>query len=387
ALALKERPEVFLATIQIAITLVGTLASAVGGAAAVEALTPWLATLGAGAAAQPLALGLVIVAITFAALVLGELTPKAVALRRPDRIACAVARPIAALSRGAGPLVRLLTVSTNALLGLLGQRGGPEAPPVSVDEIRQLLREGTAHGVFEKVEEELVANVFEFADTTVREVMIARPDVRGLDVDTPPDEVLPRAADIGHSRLPVYRGSIEHPVGVVLIKDLLRAVATGGPLALGALARPALYVPETARVSALLAEFQRSRQNLALVVDEYGVVIGLVTVEDVVEEIVGEIRDEHERAGPADITRLPDGSWLVDGRTPVWRLREALGIPVEDSPDYTTAAGLVLATLGSVPTPGVTLTFGGHRWTVVDMEGPRIVKLKLDPERGAGRAA
>ena len=229
ALALRERPETFLATIQIAITLVGVLASAVGGAAAVAVLTPWLVEYGVSEAwARTLALGAVILVITYCSLIIGELVPKAVALRNPERIAGVVARPISWLSRLSAAPVRLLTASTRAVLRLLGLGRFQESPFVSEEEVRYLVTEGAAKGIFEPVERELVQNVFEFADTTVREVMVPRVDIQALDVETPPDDVLRAATEIGHSRIPVYRESIEHPVGVVVIKDLLRAAADRG---------------------------------------------------------------------------------------------------------------------------------------------------------------
>jgi len=202
AMSLKERPEAFLATIQIAITAVGTLASAVGGAAAVEALTPWLAGLGLPGAkewAGPVALGIVVLLITYVSLVIGELAPKAVALRNPERIACLVAPAVFWLSRISSAVVRALTASTNAVLRVLGQGTAQESPFTSEEEVRYLVRQGAAKGIFEKVEEELVHNVFEFADTTVREIMTPRPHIQGLDMATPAEEVLRRAVAIGHS--------------------------------------------------------------------------------------------------------------------------------------------------------------------------------------------
>lgn len=380
AMSLKEAPEAFLATIQIAITAVATLASAVGGAAAVEALTPWLAGLdlpGAAAWAGPAALGLVILVITYVSLVVGELTPKAIALRNPEGLACVVAPLIQGLSRVSSGLVRGLTVSTNAVLRVLGQGATGASPFVSEDEVRYLVREGVAKGIFEKVEGELVHRAFEFADTTVREIMVARPNIRGLEISTPPAEVLRRAAEIGHSRIPVYRESIEHPVGIVVMKDLLRVAARGAPAALSGLLRPPLFIPESSYISVLLREFQRSRQNLALVVDEYGVVVGLVTLEDVLEEIIGEIREEGEPGGVPFARRLPDGSHIIDGAAPVRDVREKLALPLEDSPDYSTLAGFLLHTFQAVPTPGASIAFNGYRWTVVDMEGPRIAKIKV----------
>jgi Mg2+/Co2+ transporter CorB len=245
AMRLKEAPDRFLATIQIAITAVGTLASAVGGVAAVEALTPALATVGLGTLAQPAALALVIVAITYVSLVLGELAPKAVALRDPERLATLVAPVIAGLSRLSARLVRLLTGSTNLLLRLVGLSHAETSPFVSEEDVRYLLREGAARGVFEKVEEELVHNVFEFADTTVREIMTPRTRIAGLDLVTPAPDVLARTVETGHSRIPVYDGSLDRIVGVVTLKDVARCVARGEAPALAALIRLPVFVPAT----------------------------------------------------------------------------------------------------------------------------------------------
>jgi putative hemolysin len=383
ALALKQAPESFLATIQIAITTVGTLASAVGGATAVEALTPFVTSLGIPGVdrwARPVALGLVIIVLAYVSLVVGELAPKALALRDPERLACLVARPIRWLSRVFGVVGRMLTTSTNTLLWLLGVRKADESLFVSEDEVRYLVTEGAAKGIFEGVEAELVHSAFEFADTTVREVMVPRPNIRGLDITTSPNEVLARAAEIGHVRIPVYRESIENPVGVVTMKDLLGTAAHGAPVALETLVRPVLFVPEFARISVLLKEFQRTRQSLGIVVDEYGGVVGLVTVEDVLEEIVGEIREEQEPGGLPYVTRLPDGSYVLDGTAPVRELRAKLSLPLEESPDYSTVAGFLLDRLQGIPRPGASVVANGHRWTVVDVEGPRITKVKVQRE-------
>jgi CBS domain containing-hemolysin-like protein len=178
--------------------------------------------------------------------------------------------------------------------------------------------------------------------------------------------------------MPVYRGAPEHPVGVVTLKDLMRVVAGGGSLDLRALLRPSLFVPEAARISALLREFQRTRQGLAFVVDEYGTVVGLVTVEDVVEEIVGEIRDEDETV-PSLIARWPDGSFIVDGMAPVDEVERVLGVSLPETRDYTTVAGFILTTLNTVPVRGTSFTVAGRRWTVLEMDGPRIRRVQVRP--------
>ena len=230
ALDLKATPETFLATVQIAITLVGTLASAVGGAAAVEVLTPKLTALplaGAERWAEPAALAVVLVVITYISLVIGELAPKALALRNPERIACVVAPVLHVIARIAVAPNRALTLSTRAVLTLLGQRAAAAPPPVSEEEVKILVQEGAARGIFEHHEAELVRRIFAFTDTPVRSIMTPRPNIRGLDVTTPPSEILRTAAEHERSRLPVFRDSIDEPVGFVTIKDLFAAVARG----------------------------------------------------------------------------------------------------------------------------------------------------------------
>jgi putative hemolysin len=380
ALGLKEAPDAFLATIQIAITSVGTLASAVGGAAAVEALTPRLAGLpvpGATQWAEPVALAAVIVLITYASLLLGELVPKALALRNPERFACFVARPVEILSRASHWLVRVLTMSTNLVLLVLGQSRAIEAQHVSEEDVRYLMREGAARGVFEREEAALVHRVFEFTDTTVREIMIPRPSVLGLDIATPPSEVVAQLAQVGKSRMPVYRDSVEHTVGVITLKDVVRALARGEEVELVRLASPALFVPEMLPVSRLLKEFRRTGREFAMVVDEYGSIVGAVTLEDVLEEIVtGTPGEGTSGVGITGVSRLPDGSYLIDGLVPADDARMALGVPIPESEDYQTVAGFILYHLAAVPTPGMSVDLPGWRLTVFAMDGPRIAKIK-----------
>ena len=378
AIALKQDPDTFLATVQIAITLVGTLASAVGGATAVRALTPWIAELPLSGArwAEAIALGLVIVLITFASLVIGELTPKALALRNPERAACMVAPMLHLLSRLATGPNRLLTLSTRAVLTILGQREAGQPPPVSEEEVKYLVREGAAHGVFERHESDLVQRIFDFTDTPVRSVMIPRPNIHGLDIATPPDQILHAAAAQKRSRLPVFRGSIDEVVGFVTVADLFAAVARGTIPPLERLIRPCLFVPAMMPVGVLLKEFQRRHASLALVVDEFGQIMGLITMEDVLEEIVGEIRDEGEGPGLPFATRLPDGSYLIDATATIRDLREQGGFPLEDSPHYQTLAGFLMYRLGTVPRPGTSHREQSHVFTVVETDGPRIVRVK-----------
>jgi putative hemolysin len=353
----------------------------VGGATVTETLIPWLESLPVAGARQwgePAALGLVILAITYFSLVVGELVPKSLALRNPERAACLVARPIRSLIKVAAWPSRLLTLSSRALLTLLGHRDTPAASLVSEEEVKYLVREGVSHGVFERHESELVHRVFQATDTPVRAIMVPRPKILALDIDTDPAEVLARAVAFGRTRFPVIRGSLDEPVGVVLIKDLLRCAAEGKPPLLAQLLHPPLFIPESARISEVLREFQRQHRNLAIVVDEYGQTAGLVTTEDVLEEIVGELREEQEPRGLPYLSRLPDGSYLIDGAATIHDLRTQAGLPLEESSGYQTIAGLLLHTLNAVPQPGASVSAHGFAWTVAEMDGSRILKVKAE---------
>jgi magnesium and cobalt transporter len=206
--------------------------------------------------------------------------------------------------------------------------------------------------------------------------MVPRPSIRGIDVMTPSAEIPRLAASVGHSRIPFYRDDINHPVGILWLSDLLRALANDRPLELAELLRPPLFVPEKTKISTVLRQFQQQREHLGLVVDEYGGVVGLITVEDILEQIVGDI-GETDASGRA-VRRLPDGTLVADGLAPIDDLRSA-GIPVPDSPDYTTAAGFFMTTLGAVPKRGSTVSNGGYRWTVMEADGPRVRKIRIEP--------
>ena len=247
--------------------------------------------------------------------------------------------------------------------------------------MKYLVREGASQGVFEAQESDLVHRVFQFTDTAVRHVMVPRPNIQALDITTPPEQVLMRAAELGHTRLPVYRGTLEETVGVVVIKDLFRCRAGGTPRCSSALLHTPIFVPETTQVSDVLRMFQRSRLHLALVVDEYGQVVGLVTTEDLLEEIVGEIHDEGESPRLESVTRLPDGSYIIDGTATIRDLREQVGLPLDDSPGLPDGRRLHPAPARRGAAAGRDAHAAGHRWTVVDMEGPRIMKVKAEPER------
>jgi putative hemolysin len=377
ALELASSPDRFLPTVQIGITLVGTLAAAYGGdrlvsdfAALIEDYAPaWIADW-----ARPIALVTFVALLSFVTLLLGELVPKRLALRRAESFARLAAPTMHWFSRLARPLVWVMSGATSGVLFLLGVRA-QDGPSVSVDDIEHLLEAGRAEGVLEAVEQAVAAEALRLGERTVRDIMRPRIDLDALDIDTPGGEILGAIAMAGYSRLPVYEGSLDHILGYVSLKDVLRHTWMGWPLELRKMLHRALFVPETMPLDRLLGLFQREKNQLAIVLDEYGGTEGLVTLEDLLEELVGEIHDEHRGTATTFVQR-DDGSWLVDGSASVADLAERFGIRLDATPrDYTTISGLVLAELERIPSAGDTLRWQGLTIEVVDMDGRRIDKL------------
>lgn len=377
---LQEEPERFLATVQIGVTFVGTLASAVGGVAAVEVLKPILHGVPipfVQSASQAIAIGIVVVTITYFSLVLGELVPKSLALRHPEWVALWAAGPVERLSRLSHILVHFLTASTNFLLRIFGRTALKERPFITEEEIKLIIREGREKGVFDQAEQELISSVFEFTEASVKEVMVPRPRIHGIPVSASPEEVLQQMMETGHSRYPVYGESLDDIRGILYYKDVLRCFAEKKPLEIGQLLHPAFFVPETMPVSQLLKELQRRRLAIAMVVDEYGGIEGLVTVEDLIEEIVGEIRGESDMA-EQPVERLRDGSLVIDASMSLRDLVSEHHLPFPESPNYETLAGFVLAQLQRIPKGGEIIQYRDLKLTVVDMDGRRVAKVRVE---------
>jgi putative hemolysin len=382
ALDLAAHPDRFLATVQIGITLIGTFAAAFGGAEIAHALATWLTTFPALAAlAGPLALGVVVVLITYFSLVIGELTPKQLALRHAERIAMIAAPIMNAIARIGQPFVALLTISVNAVLRLIGQ-GRATRQMVTEEDVIYLAHEATTSGTVEPGEAQLISRVFQFTDRVVRTVMTPRSEIVALDVDLPLKQAMQVFISSGYSRMPVYQETLDAVVGIVNAKDMLRAQTLEQPPRLRDLAYPAIFVPEHQHIDDLLAVFRREGEHLALVVDEYGQITGLLTLEDVLEELVGEIEDEYDLPEEPSIVRREDGSWLVDGKEAYETVREQVGLPPVPSEErglYMSLAGLVLARLGHIPTVGETLRVGNFVFEVVDMDGRRVDRILIRP--------
>ena len=378
ALELASNPDRFLPTVQIGITLVGTLAAAYGGDRLVGDVADWItrhAPPPIAAASQTIALTAFVMLLSFVTLLLGELVPKRLALRRAESFARVAAPVMQLFALVARPLVWGMSTATSAVLFLLGAHK-QEGPTVSVDDIEHLLEAGRAEGVLEAVETAVATEALRLGERTVRDIMRPRIDLDALDIDTPAAEILGAIAMAGYSRLPVYEGSLDHILGYVSLKDVLRHNWMGWPLELRKMMHRALFVPETMPLDRLLELFQKEKNQLAIVLDEYGGTEGLVTMEDVLEELVGEIHDEHRRDKTSPFVQREDGSWLVEGSASIEDLAQTFGLKTDALPrDYSTISGLVLAELERIPTTGDIVRWHGLQIEVVDMDGRRIDKL------------
>lgn len=380
---LQSDPDRFFATVQIGFTVMQSVASAIGGALAVEhlkpALVPLLARVPVPAiqhAAEGIALTVVVLTISYFTLILGELVPKSIGFKFSEPLALRLARPLDALARLTGPAVRFLTASTRLIMRAFGG-GKPEGVFVSEEEIKFLIREGRERGIFEQSEQDLIHSVFEFTDKVVREVMVPRPKIHAIRADTAADEVVRAVVQSGYSRYPVFTRSIDDTHGILYYKDILQRLEKKEPILLAEMLHPVHFVPENKKVSQLLKEMQRRRLGMSMVVNEYGNVEGLVTIEDLIEEIVGEIRDEYD-IEERPVERLDDGSLLVDASQSLRELKEAFFFPFEEAAEYETLAGFMLHRMQRIPKGGDVILEGKFRLTVVDMEGKRIARVKIE---------
>jgi len=378
ALALAESPTRFLSTVQVGITLIGVLAGAFGGATLAREISQLLQGLPLLAPhSQAIGVGVVVLAITFCSVVLGELVPKRIGLNNPEGIARHVARPMTWLARLGNPLVRLLSATTNGLLRLVGIRG-EQRPAVSEEEVRGIMREGTEAGVFLQSETQMVERVLALDRLTVRELMTPRTKIIALGRHEPHAEVWHKIVVSRHSVFPVYDGTRDNVVGVVSVKAIYANLAAGvGPLNVADLMEKPLFVPATQTAVQLLESFKQSGRHVALVADEFGGITGLVTLSDVMEAILGEVVAQDERNRPT-ARRREDGTWLIDGLLEIEQLATALpglALGPEAGRDYQTLAGFVVQRLGQVPKEGDAFEAQGYRFEVLDMDRFRVDKV------------
>jgi len=379
ALRLLKDPGRFLAVIQVAITFLGALASAVAAVSIVELLaTPLSGVSWIGERAGALALLLVTLLVSIVSIVLGELIPKGFALANPDRIALAASGPISLFAKIVSPLVALLVLLTKAISKPFGI-DPTRTPELSAAEIRLIVEQGSQQGVLEAEEEQMISAVMSLSDSKLHEVMVPRIDIVAIDQEATFDQAVEVVLKEGHSRTPLYRESVDHIVGILYAKDLLRLIAAGGPRPrLRDIMRPALFVPESQSVDDLLHELQRRKVHMAVVLDEYGGTAGLVTIEDLLEEIVGEIQDEFDEEEPMKVEIGP-GEVILDGRADIDDLTELVepALELEDDEEYDTLGGFVYHRIGRVPVVGDAVVIEPFVITVIKVSGRRVGKVRV----------
>jgi putative hemolysin len=383
ALELIQSPNRFLSTVQLGITLVGVMAGAFSGATIAEKIrialqpVPMLAPYG-----EAIGLTIVVVVVTYFSLVLGELVPKRIGLNNPERISMSMAKPMHNLSVIAAPAVNFLSVSTEAMLRLLGFKPA-KVPTITDEEVKVLVQEGLRTGVFQKAETEMVESVLRLDTLAVREIMTPRPKIIFLDGDDSHATAWQKIVVSAHSNFPVYKGNRDHVVGIISVNAIYANLATGTTARFSDLMTNPLVVPATQTVIQLLETFKEAGKHLALVTDEFGSIVGLVTLNDVLEAIVGDFPSPEERLRP-EAKRRDDGSWLIDAMIEIEKLEEILpGLTFgdEESKNYQTLAGFVVKYLGRVPKEGETFESQGYVFEILDMDRHRVDKVLVMPAK------
>lgn len=377
ALRLAHEPGRFLSTIQVGITTIGILSGALAEASVAQTLAATLAQVpGLAPYSKIVAIGVVVVVVTYLSVVIGELVPKRLALINPEAIASVIAQPMQWLSRVSSPLVRFFNLSSEAVLRLVGARETGE-PPVTEEEIKVLMEQGTEAGVFEESEQALVSNILRLDEQRVGAIMTPRVDIFYLDLEQPYEENRKQLLDCPYSRMPVCKDGLDNVLGILESKALMRQSLRGEAVDLTvSLTRP-LYVPNSISSMELLETFKKNRMHVALVVDEYGEVQGLVTMNDVLEAIVGDIPSA-EAAGDEEAVQREDGSWLLDGMLSLDKFKEIFELEEleeEDTGNFHTLGGFVMLRLGRVPTVGDHFEWNALRFEVVDMDRHRVDRV------------
>ncbi len=377
ALKLANSPNNFLSTVQIGITLIGILSGAVGGATIAQRLKPLFDAI---AFLRPYSEGLsvviVVTIITYLSLVIGELVPKRIALNNPEQIARSIAKPMRLLSKVASPFVRVLSVSTEGLLKLLGIRASEE-PPVTEEEIKVLIAQATQLGTFEESEQEMVERVFRLGDRPIKALMTPKFEITWLDIDASLEDIQRQIVESNYSRFPVGRERLTNCLGIVRGNHFLSARLTGQEINLEAMLQPPLYVPENTPALRVLEQFKQTGMHMALITDEYGDIEGLVTLNDLMEAIVGDITSSEDSEDPMAVQR-EDGSWLLDGLLSIDEVKDLLdkeSLPREETGEYHTLGGFIVSFLKRIPKSGDHFEWDELKFEVMDMDGTRVDKI------------
>ncbi|MCF4165349.1 hemolysin family protein [Zavarzinia compransoris] len=382
ALDLAGDPGKFLSTVQIGITAIGTLSGAFGGQALAGPLSEFLAGFPSVAPyADTMAIAIIVAGLTYVTLILGELVPKRLALARAESVALFVSRPLRFLSVVAAPAVALINFSTNMVLKILPQ--GSKEPEVTDEEVRVLMQEGAAAGHFQEAERAIVEMTLRLGDRYVDALMTPRPQIEWLDVTDPPEETWRKITESHYSRFPVKKGTTKTVLGFVQVKDLFAQaqVRQGKAPDLDAAIHTALYIPETTPALKALEAFRLNGSPIALIVDEYGDIQGLVTLTDLLEALIGELEEADTPEDERSVVQRDDGSFLIDGGYSLDRLWDLLGMPeaYDEDADYNTLGGLMMHRLKRIPSAGDKFDLGPYRFEVMDMDGRRVDKVLVGP--------
>jgi putative hemolysin len=382
ALDLANSPNRFLSTVQIGITLIGILAGAFGGANLAQSIADQVERIPAlQDYSEAIGFWLVVILITYLSLIIGELAPKRLALNNPERIAAIVAVPMQCLAKIASPVVHLLSLSTELVLRILQINLSADEPLVTEEEIKLLLQQGAEAGMFEAAEQDMVERVFRLDDQKVNALMTPRPDIAWLDISDSIEINRRKMIDIPHTRFPVCQENLDNVLGIVHVTNVLSQSLKGQPIDLLSLLQSPLIIPETTHALKVLELFKQSGTHIALVVDEYGVIQGLVTLNDVMEVLIGDIPFA-DQPQETDIVQRDDGSWLVDGMIPIAKLKELLNteqLPREDRGNFQTLGGFVVTQFGHIPRASDHFEWNGYRFEVMDMDGNRVDKVLITP--------
>jgi putative hemolysin len=379
--SLREGPEKFLATVQVGITIVSATAAAFGGSTIAVTLTPMLERVGLGEHAHEVAMVIVVVAISFLSLVLGELVPKSLALRYSDSYSFLVARPLLILSSIARPLIWFLTACSNVVLRLFGDRTSFTESRMSRDELQQLVEEAARSGSLDAKSSEIASAALELADVTVAEVMVRRESIVTISNTASAEEIQRVILEEGHSRMPVHDGDVDNLIGYVVARDLLAVVWEQGLVVIEDIVRPLFSVPLTARSSVVLRDMQARRVQIAAVVDEHGQTAGMVTIEDLIEEIIGDVVDEDE-VPDRSMRAEPQGTVLVPGWVPLRKVNRTLGTALPIAREHTTMAGLCMALALAIPSAGTKLSApDGTLLEIVEASPRRVRMVRVQPRR------
>jgi len=378
-LSFQNNPEQFLATIHVGVTFSLLLAASLGGVMGIQELapalraseTPWISHSG-----DWLSLAIIVIIIGSFVVVFGELVPKSLSLRFPEGVALRVAPSIRLFATIFRYPVRLLTLSSNLLLAPFKDRTSFTESRISEEEFKLMLEEGTKAGVIDKTEHELIESVFEFTDTTAKEVMVPRPDIVALNVNMPRDHIVKIVLEEGYSRMPVYKETIDNIIGMVYTKDLLGLLEYRHVIILEDIIRPAYFVPETKKISQLMRELQDSKIHMAVVIDEFGGTEGIITMEDIIEEIVGEIHDEYDEV-IKDVESMGDGSFLVNARTPIWEFNKRFHLEIPQTDEYETLSGFLSKLTGRIPDQSEEIPYGDLSFVIVKKSQRRIRLVKV----------